>query len=126
MGHSLFTMRCFMFEFHVFSHESSRVITVSIATVNQLTWLCSASASTARPTSVSSRNWSGSGSCRSMEIWVRTVIVASINALLIYPGLQPSICIVHTHLHMHRHTCTNTHMPATRNPTTHKLSKRKK
>lgn len=51
------------------------------------------------PSPISSRNWSGSGSCRSMEIWVRTVyvIVASINALLICSGLQPLIHIIHPH-----------------------------
>lgn len=67
-----------------------------------------------RPPSVSSRNWSGSGSCRSMEIWVRTVyvIVASINALLICSGLQPSIHIIHTHTQCYANIHTHTHAPA--------------
>lgn len=69
------------------------------------------------PSSISSRNWSGSGSCRSMKIWVRTVyvIVASINALLICSGLQPSIHIIHPHARpspncysTHTHTQTRT------------------
>lgn len=65
------------------------------------------------PPPISSRNWSGSGSCRSMEIWVHTVyvIVASINALLICSGLQPSIHIIHLHAlqspKLLLHTCTH-------------------
>lgn len=48
-----------------------------------------------------------------MEIWVRTVyvIVASINALLICSGLQPSIHIIHLHAlqspKLLLHTCTH-------------------
>lgn len=69
------------------------------------------------PTPISSRNLSGSGSCRSMEIWVRTVyvIAASINALLICLGLQPSIHIIHLHtqpsqkLLLHVCVCAHTH-----------------
>lgn len=50
----------------------------------------------------SSRNRSGSGSCGSMEIWVRAVyvIAASINALLICLGLQSSIRIIHLRAHV--------------------------
>lgn len=60
---------------------------------------CIISALTFCPTPTSSRNCSGSGSCRSMEIWVRAVyvIAASINALLICLGLQSSIRIIHLH-----------------------------
>lgn len=70
------------------------------------------SSSSCSPPSVSSRNWSGSGSCRSMEIWVRTVyvIVASINALLICSGLQPSIHIIHTHTQCYTNRHTHTHL----------------
>lgn len=59
------------------------------------------------PSCFSSRNWSGSGSCRSMEIWVRTVyvIIASINALLICSGLQPSIDIIHPHARASPNCC---------------------
>lgn len=86
------------------------------------------------PTPISSRNWSGSGSCRSMEIWVRTVyvIVASINALLICSGLQPSIHIIHPHAHMAEpklllHTHTHISEKHTESHThTHTLTTRKK
>lgn len=55
------------------------------------------------PHPLSSRNCSGSSSCRSMEIWVHAVyvIVASINALLICSGLQSSIRIIHLHALTH-------------------------
>lgn len=60
------------------------------------------------PSSIFSRNRSGSGSCRSMEIWVCSVyvIVASINALLICLGLQPSIHVIHP---LTRPNCRITH-----------------
>lgn len=64
---------------------------------------CIISDFTFSPTPTSSRNCSGSGSCRSMEIRVHAVcvIAASINALLICLGLQSSICIIHLHARMH-------------------------
>lgn len=76
------------------------------------------------PSSISSRNWSGSGSCRSMEIWVRTVyvIIASINALLICLGLQPSIHIVHPHARPSPNCCF-THTRARRHTFTHDSEK---
>lgn len=63
------------------------------------------------PSPVSSRNRSGSGSCRSMEISVHTVyvIVASINALLICSGLQPSIHVIHPRTRPSPNCCCFTH-----------------
>lgn len=63
------------------------------------------------PHLLSSRNCSGSSSCRSMEIWVHAVyvIVASINALLICSGLQSSIRIIHLHARTHARSHARSH-----------------
>lgn len=81
------------------------VETLSIAVDTVHAVCCIISASSLGPSPASSRNCSGSGSCGSMEIWVRAVyaMAASINALLICLGLQPLIRIIHLHARTHEH-----------------------
>lgn len=108
------TLSMMLLLFCSWSHSNAACLSLSLSLYCMLSALSLPVSLSTPPFPISSRNWSGSGSCRSMEIWVRTVyvIVASINALLICSGLQPSIHVIHPHARPSPNCCfTHTYTP---------------